>query len=388
MDDGEVGASGRAQFDDIVQALYLRVLGRPVDGGSREFYIARMADGLSAEDLEELLRASEEGQQYGSRPVVLADLRERSPGRYATVAADDGVRVPVFVASSDADYTWLETQILHNGYYELEHGWSLGLDADKSALSELVSLFTPAATLELGCSSGAVMAGLLRAGVDAWGIDLSEKARTAAVPEVRERIVLGDIGTTELGRSFDLACGFDVFEHVAPARVPSLIAGMRRCLGGSGYIVANIPAYGADHSFGEPFPMYLPEWRADGRAERPFRHLLVDSEGYPLHGHLTWATSPWWIRQFEAQGLRRELAVEAAVQRTFEGYFDACPARRAMYVFSLGDPGGVAEIAQRIDAHPFAWIEPEPAPEPEPPQGLRSAVGRLLTRTGLRRGTR
>lgn len=144
--------------------------------------------------------------------------------------------------------------------------------------------------------------------------------------------MLGDIARLDLGRTFDIVYALDVFEHVRPRRLPELLAGAARHLEPDGVLIANSPAYGIDPVFGEPFPMYIPTWRRDADRGRPFRDLLVDADGYPLYGHLIWATAAWWTNAFASAGLGRDADTEAAVQRAHGSYFDAVPSRRPMFV--------------------------------------------------------
>jgi hypothetical protein len=72
----------------------------------------------------------------------------------------------------------------------------------------------------------------------------------------------------------------------------------------------------------------------DPEAPQPFRWLHVDDRGWPLHGHLIWATASWWVAQFEGAGLQRERDVERPLHARFDPSFDATgPARKQFFVF-------------------------------------------------------
>jgi len=102
-----------------------------------------------------------------------------------------------------------------------------------------------------------------------------------------------------------------------------------------GYVFANIPAFGEDPTFGNPFPLYLEAWEGERSAGGPFQTLPVDDGGYPLDGHLTWADTIWWGRQFMENGFVRELEIERALHRKLDDLLEArAPARKAFYVFS------------------------------------------------------
>ena len=76
----------------------------------------------------------------------------------------------------------------------------------------------------------------------------------------------------------------------------------------------------------------------------------MDDLGYPIHGHLTWADTRWWVHRFEAAGFQREDAVEQALHLKYDAYMEKrAPARRAFFVFSKnGSPARRAAIVDRI----------------------------------------
>ena len=78
-----------------------------------------------------------------------------------------------------------------------------------------------------------------------------------------------------------------------------------------GWLFVNIPAFGHDDVFGEVFPVYVAQWEHDIAADRPFRVLHCDDDGYPVNGHLIWAHTTWWVAQFEAAGFVRQPDVSA-----------------------------------------------------------------------------
>lgn len=89
------------------------------------------------------------------------------------------------------------------------------LDSVKRFAGRLHSLTKPLTVLDCGCAAGALVHGFLLLGIDALGIDISEFAIQHSFPEVRERLMIGDI-SDQLpwpNCSFDLVTGFDVLEH-------------------------------------------------------------------------------------------------------------------------------------------------------------------------------
>jgi hypothetical protein len=137
----------------------------------------------------------------------------------------------------------------------------------------------------------------------------------------------------ELPSNYDLVFGLDIFEHLNPNRLDQYLRALHDCVVPGGWLFANIPAYGRDEVFGEVFPVYVAEWQDDIAANRPFRVLHCDDDGYPMHGHLIWAHTTWWIAQFEAAGFARQPTVEIVLHERYADHFLAAPARRSFYVF-------------------------------------------------------
>ena len=78
---------------------------------------------------------------------------------------------------------------------------------------------------------------------------------------------------------------------------------------------------------------HLTAWQEPNRVE-PFRALHVDDRGWPLHGHLIWATATWWAATFEAAGFRRRPDLERELHTQFDVRIDEiAPARKAFFVF-------------------------------------------------------
>jgi hypothetical protein len=347
----------------FLERTYEELLGRPVDEPGRIPYLDALANGVSRERVTAILQASDE---YAARERTrrslgaLPDLRAANPDRYAVEHSDEGQPYDVFVADTPADFDWIDGQIGTNGYYEQPGMWSLGADLDKDVMAEMIALLGGRAAIEIGCSSGRVVERLVEHGVDAQGIDVSEFAKSQAPDSVRQRIHIGDVRALELGRRFDVGFGLDIFEHINPNIVDEVIAAFCALLEPPAFLFANIPAFGADPVFGEVFEMFLPSWREDARRERMFRHLQTDERGFPMHGHLVWATTAWWTRHFEAHGLRREAEIEAALHDSYDWYLrEASPARVSFYVFSLDVDAPTRDaVLTRCRATPSAVLAP------------------------------
>ena len=162
----------------------------------------------------------------------------------------------------------------------------------------MIAAFAPAKPLELGCAAGAVLTCLERAGIAAYGVEISSMAIAKATESVRPRIHQGDLLALDLPRDHDVLFGLDIFEHLNPNKLDAYLARMAEVTSADAYLFCNIPAFGEDPIFGTVFPFYIDGWKRDAAAGRPFSALHVDDLGYPIHGHLAWADAAWWTRRF------------------------------------------------------------------------------------------
>jgi SAM-dependent methyltransferase len=324
--------SRRQTEDDtaFIDRAYRTLLGRDVDDVGRATYLKQLAAGRAREDIVLDLATSRE---YAAR---FDPPRKRRPDQYRLML--DRTRTSAFWAfdvRAPEDYDWLESVILAEGYYDTPGVWSYVLDDDKRIMADLISRFEPKRALEVGCSSGSVLAALHDLGVEAEGVELSREAVEHARADVKDRIHVGDVLDLDLSGDYDLVIGLDVFEHLNPNRISEYLDAVRALLVGDGRLFAVVPAFGADEVFGEVFPLYIEEWEDDVAAGRPFRILHCDPDGYPMHGHLIWAHTDWWVAQFERAGFIRQLDVERDIQARYADHFAVEPARRSCYVFGL-----------------------------------------------------
>ncbi len=88
-----------------------------------------------------------------------------------------------------------------------------------------------------------------------------------------------------------------------------------------GWLFANIPAFGRDSVFDDVFPVYLDRWRTEQSGNGRFSFLPVDAAGWPLHGHLVWATAQWWQRSFGQAGFVRQMEVELALHEVYDTFY-------------------------------------------------------------------
>jgi 2-polyprenyl-3-methyl-5-hydroxy-6-metoxy-1,4-benzoquinol methylase len=102
------------------------------------------------------------------------------------------------------------------------------IEANNPAL--IKEVFQPGRVLDLGCGPGALMHLLAELGVDVEGIDFAESSKQLATPEVRDRIVVGDVGdpTLKPADAYDLVISREVLEHLTVLEVKKAVANMVR----------------------------------------------------------------------------------------------------------------------------------------------------------------
>jgi hypothetical protein len=352
--DSPGGTNDSQQTRAFLDSVYRQLLGRPADPAGAEEFESAMAHGMSRTDVVLSLAVSEE---YRLRCRLHTDVarsgggpRDRRPESYRYLPQPG---LWTFELQDAEDFDWLEEAILTDGYYEQIGVWGLEVDLDKRVMAEMVASLSRARVLELGCASGAVLEGLHDYGIDYEGVDISRMAIERASDRVRGRIHHGDVLTLDIAGGFDTVFGLDIFEHLNPNRLDTYIARLASLLKPAGLLFANIPAFGNDEIFGEPFPFYLPGSEQDAEAGRPFSTIQVDDAGYPVHGHLIWADTRWWVRQFESAGFVRRPAIEMALHIKYDEYLlSDAPARRSLYVFSLGDCTDEQTLVRGIEDTP------------------------------------
>jgi SAM-dependent methyltransferase len=339
---------------EFIADLYRDVLHREADASGRAWLQGMLDAGASRQHVTLTLAGSDESLNRQLAALShIQDLRELRPGSFRHVASVDGDEHEVFAVDGPDDVDWMEAAILEHGYYEKPGIWSLAPDDDKRRMGKLLSTFAPTRALEMGCSSGTVLAAMAGHGVRADGLEISRMAIQRAEPAIRGRIRRGDLLEVDLEPGYDLVFALDVVEHLNPNRFDAYLRRLRDLLEDDGYLFVNSPAFGPDPVYGEVFPLLLPGWRQDAAAGRPFREWLVDEDGYPVHGHLVWAASEWWTSTFAAAGFHRQVEVEQAVHRVYDAAFEAeSLARKAFFVFSRSaEPAGAQDVVARFDAH-------------------------------------
>jgi SAM-dependent methyltransferase len=204
-------------------------------------------------------------------------------------------------------------------------------------VAEIVAALSPRLVLEIGCGRGDVLRLLTEEhGADVAGIDFGSALPDTLWPSLRNSFHGGDI--LEIlrdwhDRPYDVACGFDIWEHLLPRTLDDTIVQLVANSTDDALFIFVIPAFGDDSVFDEQFPLEFEENREAFNRREPFRFLLADpaDERVPAAGHLTWAHTDWWVEKFRNHGLVRETSLERALHRIIDPHVPH--SIKAFYVF-------------------------------------------------------
>lgn len=337
--------------EQLVTQLYRGLLGREPDPGGLRSHADALSAGMPLADIARNMVGSDEFNQKQSylrvAPAQLPDLVEQHPARYHR--NDDGSAT--LTVREDADFDWIERAIHEHRYYDSFGVWSPVVDIDKRVIAAIAAGLGATRCLELGCFTGPVLSLLHERGIDVTGVEISHLAFVLAYPAIRSRIRYGDLLSLDLQPPYDALIAMDILEHLNPLKLDQYLTRLGQLLHRDGYCLINSPMFGPDDVFGEVAPPFLPEWRAAGPAQF-WRHLHCDARGWPMHGHLVWASPQWWERQFEAHGLVRDRDIERSIHARLGAFFEHCaPARKTLFVLKHGDNRkGSADTARDVIA--------------------------------------
>jgi SAM-dependent methyltransferase len=325
--------------EHVATALYRGILGREPDSGGFRDNLKLLRSGRA---LERVIRSFITSPEFRSRiledyvPVTpLPDLRASIPGGYETQSVA-GAPMTVYLARTDADIALMASLIDRHRFYDRFGVWSPVIDHDKEITAAIVHGLGARSCFELGCFTGSVISLLADAGVSVVGAEVSHLAFAFAQPNIREAMIFGDLLTLDIDRRFDVVLCMDVLEHINPLQLDHHIEKLLSLIDEDGYIYLNAPMWGKDHVFGVFEEPYLDEWLAVGD-QSYWRHWPCDDKGWPVHGHLLWASSDWWERKFRDYGLVRDTAIEQVIHQNLETFFEQAKGRRCLFV--LRRPG-------------------------------------------------
>ncbi|WP_159731717.1 methyltransferase domain-containing protein [Methylosinus sp. Ce-a6] len=333
---------------EALSALYSGLLGREPDESGFNGYMLAMRNG---ESLASIARGMASSPEFLGRhglvrvgAVELPDLTELCPRKYVR---SDGAR-SIFNASQDEDFAWMLRMIDENRYYDHLGVWSPVIDRDKRVTAAIVLGLGAKSCVELGCFSGPVLSVLADRGVDVCGVELSHIAFILAFPNVLRKLKYGDLLDVEFDRTFDVFVGMDILEHLNPIELPKYVRRIHEIVAPTGFALINSPMIGNDDVFGLAFDPYLPEWRQAGEGLF-WRHMDCDAKGWPMHGHLVWASPRWWEQLFSKEGLVRDRRLERHIQLLLKNFFGEAPGRRSLFLLRHADhEPDIAEIEKNL----------------------------------------
>jgi glycerol-3-phosphate cytidylyltransferase-like family protein/2-polyprenyl-3-methyl-5-hydroxy-6-metoxy-1,4-benzoquinol methylase len=178
-------------------------------------------------------------EEFGTEIVYLDTVRDSSTAiinRYVTAkprnemhgfesevqAFEDAVfaQQPVAAAHYDDEYfvsDWREG----GNKYDIETRREI--EGRNPAL--IKEVFEPQRVLDMGCGPGVLMYLLAELGVEADGIDFSPEIKALAPPEVRERIIVGEVTAPHVpDDTYDLVICREVMEHLTVVQVRQTVA--------------------------------------------------------------------------------------------------------------------------------------------------------------------
>jgi SAM-dependent methyltransferase len=339
--------------EHIVTNLYRGLLKREPDGAGFQSHAGPLRAGTA---LEDVVRGFVSSPEFRTRmlaalipPADLPDLTQVMPEHYETQIAH-GTAITIFVGRCDLDIDVLESLIHRHRYYDRFDVWSPVIEIDKQITATVVRGLGARSCFELGCFTGPVLSLLADSGVSVSGADVSHLAFVFAYPNIRDSVLYGDLLGLDIAERFDVVLCMDVLEHINPTKLDAYIDKILSILAEDGYIYINSPMYGRDGIFGLVDEPYLEEWRAVGDAAY-WRHWPCDNKGWPVHGHLVWASAAWWQRKFEAHRLVRDVTVERVIHKHLAYFFETAPSRRSLFVLRrVGSRQSSAEAAAAVGA--------------------------------------
>jgi 2-polyprenyl-3-methyl-5-hydroxy-6-metoxy-1,4-benzoquinol methylase len=320
--------------EEVATALYRGILERDPDPEGFQNQIEALRSGRF---LKQIVQSFVASQEFRSRILeslipmaALPDLRATMPDSYQTELVE-GSPITVYVARADDDIVAMCNLIQRHRYYDRFGVWTPMIDYDKVVTAAIVRGLGARSCFELGCFTGPVLSLLAEAGISVLGTEVSHTAFALAYPNVRDSMLFGDLLKLDISRRFDAVLCMDALEHISPLLLDAYIERIISLVDQDGYLYLNSPMWGEDRIFGVFEEPYIEEWRSVGAAAY-WRYWPCDEKGWPLHGHLVWASPAWWERKFADHGLVRDTIIEQAIHRDLAPFFKRAVGRRCLYV--------------------------------------------------------
>jgi hypothetical protein len=339
--------------EEIVTGLYRGLLGRDPDRLGLQDQAGSLHAGTA---LEHVVRSFVGSPEFRARmlaalvpTVELPDLTLAMPEHYETQIAQ-GMAMTIFAGRTDTDIVEMESLIKRHRYYDCFGVWTPVIEIDKEIIATIVRALGARSCFELGCFTGPVLSLLSDSGVSVAGVDVSHLAFAFAYPNIRDSMIYGDLLGLDIAQRFDVVLCMDVLEHISPLRLDAYIDKILSILAEDGYVYMNSPMWCRDSVFGVVEEPYLEEWRTVGDTSF-WRHWRCDENGWPMHGHLVWASAAWWQRKFEAHGLVRDTTIEEVIHEHLACFFETAGGRRSLFVLRrAGSRKSSADVAAAVGA--------------------------------------
>jgi 2-polyprenyl-3-methyl-5-hydroxy-6-metoxy-1,4-benzoquinol methylase len=155
---------------------------------------------------------------------------------------------------------YAEDEYASGAYREYAKARGLKIATARPRLAAIKKLTSGTRLLDVGCSTGFFMEAASETGFDVRGVEFSTVAISLARPDIRERIVCGDVNAlrNETTDQFDVVTAFDIIEHVQdPA---AFLADIREILRPGGVLAISSPDTGhfLRYVMGAKWPMLQP----------------------------------------------------------------------------------------------------------------------------------
>jgi hypothetical protein len=171
--------------------------------------------------------------------------------------------------------------------------------------------FNPKSSIDIGTGMGFLVKHLQKENINAIGTELSlDFINHSPVGKSIKNLDLSTAKPGDLKEKFDFVSAMEVLEHFPSSYLDNIIAFLKSIT--KTYLFITVPAHGpntGNRYYGLPM-VSNNEWFKEGRKQGIFKHIVVNENNIPHHGHLTLATYTWWTNLFLRNGLKRCYDIE------------------------------------------------------------------------------